>query len=145
MDINGLPLPQLLEDLIVQRRWKMPADQTVLKQLTGIQNTKRLRFLSLDGMIRETNGAFTIFAQGHAATYALASSKHAQAPIEDVAVLDIDQAVLIAINSDEETIHLDYRTSRDDPRVLASNWVGNGAVWKVAAARFSSFVAQLGL
>ncbi|MBP7688958.1 MAG: hypothetical protein KA765_13660 [Thermoflexales bacterium] len=123
----------------------MPADQTLLKQLTGIRQMKHLRFLGIDAMIRETSGAFTIFAQGHAVTYALASSKQAQAPIEDVAVLDIDQAVLIAINSDEETIHLDYRTSRDDPRVMASTWVGNSVVWSVAAASFSSFVAQLGL
>ena len=145
MDINGLPLPQLLEELIAQRRWRMPADQMLLKQLTGIRQTKHLRFLGIDAMIRETNGAYTIVAQGYAATYALASSKQAQAPIEDVKLLDIDKAVLVAINKDEETIHLDYRTSLDDPRVLTSTWVGNGVVWKVAAASFSSFVAQLGL
>ena len=66
--------------------------------------------------LRETNAAHHIFALGYAAT---ASSKYAHAPIEDIAVSDIDKAILIAINMDEETIHLDYRTSFDDPRVLA--------------------------
>lgn len=64
--------------------------------------------------------------------------------------LDVEQAVFIAVNREPGAdlgIALDYRTSRDDPRVVASDWWSepSSCLWRVIAPTFSMFAAQVGL
>ncbi|MDC0666470.1 hypothetical protein [Nannocystis radixulma] len=64
--------------------------------------------------------------------------------------LDAELAVFVAVNREPGAdlgIALDYRTSREDPRVVASDWWSEpgGCCWRVAAPTFSAFAAQLGL
>ncbi|MCY1054617.1 hypothetical protein [Nannocystis sp. SCPEA4] len=64
--------------------------------------------------------------------------------------LDAELAVFVAVNREPGAdlgIALDYRTSREDPRVVASDWWSEpgGCCWRVAAPTFSAFVAQIGL
>ncbi len=146
MRVNGLPVPKLLRKLIDQGRWKRPADTTVLRQLTGSEQIEDFYFLDIDGMQRETNVGHLIDNEKLAWIYGLASSKRKGMPITDPAMLDVDFAVTIAVNRDEEAICLDYRTSFDDPRVVASVWEDDPpARWKIIAPSFSLFVSKLNL
>jgi hypothetical protein len=147
MEINGLPVPKLLQQLIEQGRWKRPADTTILEELTGSRQAKEFDFLDVDGMRRETSSEDLIGNSDMARIYGLASSERSEAPIADPAVLDVDKSILIAVNWNEEAIGLDYRTSNANPRVVVSYWPSNTrpAKWKVIAPDFTSFVLQLGL
>jgi hypothetical protein len=146
MNVNGLPLPKLLLELLEQGRWKRPSDTTALSQLTGSEHAEDFDFLDVDGMRQETDPEHLINDEESAYIYGLASSKRKGTPITDSTILDVDNSVLIVINWEEEAICLDYRTSYDDPRVVISLWESNQpARWKVIAPDFSSFVSQLGL
>jgi hypothetical protein len=60
MNVNGLPLPKLLLELLEQGRWKRPSDTTVLSQLTGSEHAKDFDFLDVDIMRRETESEYLI-------------------------------------------------------------------------------------
>lgn len=66
----------------------------------------------------------------------------------DLPWLDVEQAVFILVNrwpGDEQGIALDYRTSRTDPRVVASDWeTTHPCLWREVTPTFSAFVQQLG-
>ncbi|MCI0397174.1 MAG: SMI1/KNR4 family protein [Chloroflexi bacterium] len=146
VEVNGLPLPPLLLKLIEQNQWKRPEDTAVLAELTGSERADEFDFLTIESMRRETSGNHHLANDEKLAhIYALASSKHMEAPMEDSTVLDVDYAVIIAMNWDEEAICLDYRTSPDNPRVMMCQWGDEGARWKVIAPDFTSFVLYLGL
>ena len=64
--------------------------------------------------------------------------------------LDADLSLFIAVNREigaDLGIALDYRTSFDDPRVVASDWwTGDNSLhWREAFPTFSSFINALSL
>jgi hypothetical protein len=75
--------------------------------------------------------------------YGLASSKELGHKIEDERLLDIDNAIFIADNYDEEVICLDYR--ENPPCVLAGLWGKRYAKWYKMAPDFETFARELGL
>ena len=62
---------------------------------------------------------------------------------------DVENSLLVAINrfpGDDVAIGLDYRTSKEDPRVIATEWIDGsecGCYWREVAPTLSEFVAQL--
>jgi hypothetical protein len=62
----------------------------------------------------------------------------------DLPWLDVDQAVLIAINEyagDDVAIALDYRTDTANPRVVASDWTGSRCSWQVVTPSFADLLS----
>jgi hypothetical protein len=97
-------------------------------------------------MQQETNSEHLIKNKEIASIYGLASSKYLGVDINDPAILDVDKAVIIAVNWNEEAISLDYRTAVDDPRVMISIWEDDQKIrWKMIAPNFTAFVESLGL
>jgi hypothetical protein len=78
--------------------------------------------------------------------YWLRSSLRMGKEITDTRFLDIDKAIIIALNWDEEAICLDYRSSMDKPRVVAS-CIDNDRIgqWKVIASDIETFTKAIGL
>lgn len=146
MIINQLLLPRLLQELIEQDRWKKPIDVTVLEAITHSRNGTDFTFLDVRGMQRESYPIHLVKDGKLAMIYHLASSKLSGKPIDDEGVLDIDKAVFIAINWSEEAICLDYRSSHDNPRVVASVIKEDElSKWKIISPDFKTFALRLGL
>jgi hypothetical protein len=145
--VNGLPLPPLLLELLDQDRWRHPGETVLRTAIPWIEDP-------LDFLLPPYELAFeslwaTLFDHGDHATWMhLARSSRSQVSIQ-LPWLDVEQAVVIIENlwpGDDQGIALDYRTSRSDPRVVASDWVVTvGCVWREVAPTFSAFVGLLAL
>jgi hypothetical protein len=146
MIVNGMKLPARLVELMASGRWKRPADVSVLAEMTGAGLPEGFSFDPLEGMIRETSGMHKLPFEGYDYLYGYTSSRDLHAP-RDPALLDVDYAVLIAGNHDEEAIALDYRESLDEPKVVCDYWSRDdkGLRWKVIASTFDEFADRLGL
>lgn len=144
--INGLPLPQSLQELMEEGRWKKPTNITSFKQITGSQFPEDFTFLDIRGMRLESNPIHLAENEELAKIYSLASSKRLGQSVTRDEILDIDKSICIAINWSEEAICLDYRLSNDNPRVMAFVCKENAfAKWKVIAPDFPSFASLLNL
>ena len=113
MNINGLPLPRELLDLIEAGRWRAPADPSGLDQL--FPERGEFCCYSFRGMEFET-----------AAMYRDDSPRWRGTPDPGRSPGDIDPklAVLIAdlgLGYDQP-IALDYHLSRERPRVITLSW-----------------------
>lgn len=146
MTVNGLRLPARLIELLEEGRWTRPSDVSVLAQMTGAERPEDFTFYSLDGMIRETAGNVDLWKEGYGQIYGLTSSSTPN-QLSNPEFLDVDRAVLIAGNWNEEIIALDYRENLDEPKVVCGTWPGGRAPgqWKVIATTFNEFGERLGL
>jgi hypothetical protein len=146
MIVNNLLLPQLLQELIEQGRWKRPVNVAMLEAMTGSQHGGDFTFLDIRGMQRESYPVHLVEDDRLAKVYHLASSKISGKPVVDNGILDIDKSIFIAVNWSEEAICLDYRFSYDNPRIIASVLEGsNLSKWKIVTPDFDSFVSKLNL
>ena len=146
MNVLGFPLPQLLQKLIEQERWRMPPNVTTLEQITGSQFAEDFNFLDIEGMRRESYPIHLVEDPKLASIYNLASSNRSGSPVMNDEILDIDKSICIAVNWSEESVCLDYRLSDDNPRVMVSICKeGHFTKWKTVAPDFDSFASLLRL
>lgn len=143
-EINGLPLPSLLIEMLHSGRWLHPGDEA-LKRLIPFLNEPIIFLKSVESMRRESPKHF-------AGDLAMARTfRFVDNPNEasDLPWLDVHRAVFIAVNrvpGDDVAIALDYRTDATIPRIVASDW-GDGKTgcrWREVAPSFAAFVARLG-
>ena len=144
--VNGLQLPALLVELVEDGRWERPIDISVLAEITEAKRPEYFIFDDFDGMIEETDGNIYLWNEGYGDTYSLTSSSDPDTAT-DSARLNVDLAVLIAGNWNEEVICLDYRESQDQPKVVCGTWPDpqKPCRWKVIAPSFDAFADRLGL
>lgn len=121
----------------------IPSDVQVLGGAYG-----GLRFFDLEGIKREANNPLLGNIKPEARNplldkaYAIDSSNLRNKPITDLHILDIDKALFIAGNHDEESIALDYRIDPFNPRVLGSF---HPKEWVLLAESFPEFLEKLNL
>jgi hypothetical protein len=144
--VNCLPLPPQLVALIEAGRWRHPGDE-VLKSAVPFQG-EPVDFLAVEAMRRESCGALADNPQ-YSASFHMVRGRTSAAPV-DLPWLDADLAVFIAVNrfpGDDLAIALDYRTSSNDPRVVASEWLAEsgGCIWREVAGSFTKFAQHLRL
>jgi hypothetical protein len=80
--------------------------------------------------------------------YGLASSRELGHSITELETLDVDLAIMIAVNWDEEAISLDYRNNMQCPTVMLSWWpesTPRAASHKVIAVDLEEFARLIGL
>ena len=144
-EINGLPLPALLVEMLETGRWQHPGDEAV-KRVIPFLNDPVIFLKSVDSMQRESPKHFAGDA-GMARTFRFVDSATDDS---ELPWLDVHQAVFVAVNKvpgDDVAIALDYRTGAGNPRVVASDWGDgkNGCRWREVAPSFSAFVERLAL
>jgi hypothetical protein len=147
--VRGLPLPSLLIELLVARRWNHPGDEVLRRIMPWFRFP--LDFLhSTQAMARESRSldsfaddepSRNLFRIHRAGTLTHPSG---------LPWLDAENAIVIAVNrilGDDVAIALDYRTDRHDPRVVASDfWTDpHRCAWRTVTATFSELAAALGL
>lgn len=145
--VNGLTLPALLMDLLAANRWCHPGDSILQTVLPWIKDP--LVFLPTpEEMAFESQWELFLEDPDFAAFIHYARGSHSHTPI-DLPWLDVEHAVSVVVNrwpGDDQAVVLDYRTSRTDPRVIASAWhIPQGCFWREVTPTFSDFVQQLGL
>jgi hypothetical protein len=146
MEVNGLPLPDLLVCLIRKGCWTHPGDARLREIIPFLVDP--VDFLtSLEAMTRESSGHL-------ADDPALAPVFHEvrgrqAAELIELPWRDVDRSIYVAVNrfpGDDVGIALDYRTSVDDPRVIANDWgSGQECLWRVVAPTFRQFAQSLRL
>jgi hypothetical protein len=145
--IKGLPLPPLLLQLLNANAWKHPGDAVLAEKIPFLREPVDF-LVSIERMRRESSTSLAEEPKT-AAFFRMAFGSKQSAPVE-LPWLDVELSIFVAVNRElgaDLAIALDYRTSREDPRVVASDfWSAPGVcLWQVAAPTFSDFVAQLGL
>jgi hypothetical protein len=144
--VNGLPLPELLGELIRQARWVHPGDSRLRELIPFLVDP--VDFLSsLEAMARESSGDIADDPR-MSAVFHLVRGASVTRPVE-LPWLDADRSFFVAVNrqpGDDVGIALDFRTSSSDPRVVAGDWgSGQACLWREVAPTFSGFVRLLGL
>lgn len=142
--INGLPLPPLLISLIQEGKWQHPGDSKMREVIPFLEEP--VFFYSLEQINRWNNISPSLYEVADT-RYHEALGSIATMPLM-LPWLDMEKTVFIAANarqSDDAGIALDYRTSVDDPRVVASYWTPEGCQWRAVTPTFTEFVERLGL
>jgi hypothetical protein len=158
--IRGHKLPLLLCQLIEEGKWH-PLQELPRKEFYSLLNEAGVRqfpVVMIDVQEMNHDGLVDLYQEGKTwirsqeeleeqeKIYGMASSKKVGTDIEEIFTLDIDNAVCIALNTDEDLVYLDYRLNPDNPRVLASEWIDEeGNKWRVIAPDFETFARKLGL
>ena len=106
-----------------------------------------LIFMNVDWMVRETKHLKELSARPQdARLYGLSSSRRLGRPVAESHRLDVDLAVMIAVNRDEEAIFLDYRAGLKTPAVVLTSWPDDSLTsHRVIASDFAEFARTIGL
>ncbi|MFI5530029.1 hypothetical protein ACIA8O_15945 [Kitasatospora sp. NPDC051853] len=148
LTVRGLALPVLLGALLTQGRWRHPGPAVMAEVIPWFEDP--LCFLGSAAEMERESRSMDMFADDPSyAFFREARGSALDGPVE-LPWLDVEQAVLIAVNSrpgDDVALALDYRTDPSDPRVVGSDfwtdpWLCS---WRVVAPAFSVFAADLGI
>lgn len=139
-------VPPLLLELIQTGRWQQPPDEIIKNAAPFLQEPMDFLF-DIGSMQRESTGFLADSPEMSELFHVYRGSKASE---RELPWLDVDKALFIAVNriaGADLGIALDYRTDREDPRVVASDWQSgdNTHYWREVEARFSDFVKKLGI
>ncbi|WP_309380169.1 hypothetical protein [Cerasicoccus frondis] len=145
MNEESLKLPSQLLYLISKGAWKHPGDDK-LKELVPflgepidfLYSKEQMDFNS--GPLMDNNETESCFFHEYRGS--------AFSDVRDLPWIDVEKSIMIAVNrsiGDDLGIALDYRTSSDDPRVIASDWSENECMWREIAPTFSTFCSMIEL
>jgi len=137
-------VPTLLVELINTGRWKQPPDEMIKNVIPFLQEPMDF-LLTIDAMRQESMG---LLADSPEMSELFHEYRGSKVPGRELPWLDVDRALFIAVNrigGADLGIVLDYRTSLEDPRVVASDWQsgGNTHHWREVEGKFSDFVKKL--
>lgn len=145
--MNQPSLPPLLLELIKTGRWKQPSDQQISHLIPFLKEPVDF-LLSIEEMYRESLHLVSLVDDSKLSEIFHEYKGSTTSP-RDLPWLDVEKTLFIAINrisGDDIAIALDYRTSLDNPRVVASDWWSEDNTkhfWKEVESQFSEFVKKL--
>ena len=131
--VNGHSLPRALAVLVETGWWSATNDRLRLN-VPPVERDTRLIALDVPGMIAETQALMDVRAQGAGAAFGLVADGER---LEGL--LDISQAIVIAVNHEEQALALDYSLDAA-PRVLATADRAEGVRWIEVAPRVEEFL-----
>jgi hypothetical protein len=140
--VNGLQLPSLLVSLMEAGRWVHPGDSVIGAAIPFLHGP--VDFLDLNVF---RGKSFPMFVDRRLGDTFREARGHRLGKRVELPWLDAARAVYIAVSrhdGDDLTVALDYRSDPEDPRVVATEWVG-GCEWRVVSNSFTEFAWSLGL
>ncbi|MFD0259545.1 hypothetical protein ACFRKE_16850 [Kitasatospora indigofera] len=146
--VRGLALPALLTSLLGRGRWRHPGEATLAEVVPWFESP--LRFLPGAVAMEWESGSMDMFADDPSYDFFREARGSARATPVELPWLDVEQAVLIAVNrvpGDDVALALDYRTDPADPRVVGSDFWTDPRLcsWRTVSPAFSAFAVDLGL
>jgi hypothetical protein len=147
-EVRGLVIPDLLLELLASGRWRPPDGDALSQVMPWFQDP--LDFLSSVDQMRWESQSLDLFADDSRSSQLFREARGSVAGRLDLPWLDVELAVLVAVNQrpgDDVAIALDYRTDPADPRVVGSDfWTDpKQCAWRIIAPTLTGFVAALGL
>jgi hypothetical protein len=147
--VRGLRLPARLVSLLEIGLWRDPSESALRDLVPWFEDP--LCFLtSIDSMRRENRSLdFLTDDEDYSLLFRQRRGSREVNPI-DLPWLDVEQAVLVAVNrnaGDDVALALDYRTDSSDPRVVGSDfWTDpSQCSWRIVTPTLSEFVTSLSL
>jgi hypothetical protein len=142
--VNQLPLPALLVELMSTGRWKQPSDEQIRRAVPFLLEPVNF-LLRIESMRFESKGHIADDPRTSILFQEYRSGRDGE---RDLPWLDTDESLFIAVNRElgaDLGVALDYRTSIEDPRVVASDWWTDEhrCNWRQVEARFSDFVEKM--
>ncbi len=147
--VRGLLLPAALISLLQGGRWIHPGQHALHDLMPWFEDP--LMFMANLRDVRLQNNALDSIADDRSISdlFRMTRGGRSEQPV-DLPWLDVDQAVLIAVNEhagDDVVLALDYRTDSADPRVVASDiWTDSTRYsWRIVRPTFTSLLTALNL
>jgi len=146
--VRGLELPEQLVSLLDQGCWRHPGDAVMARVVPWFESP--LDFLASAAAMEAESRSLDLFADDpHSAFFREMRGNAQRSPIE-LPWLDVELAVLIAVNrvlGDDVALALDYRAGLSEPSVVGSDWWTDPKVcaWRPVAPSLSTFAAMIGL
>ena len=148
---RALPLPPRLVRLLAAGRWRHPGEEALRRAIPWV--TDPLVFLSdPEEMVQEAGGLGIRGGEAESVEFReyAGSRLGGDRPLPWV---DVEKVVAVCCNArpgDDVMVALDYRTGLDAPRVIATDWTGDGEPGfrfghRQVAATFDAFADRLGL
>lgn len=144
--VRGLQLPAPLVLLLRSGRWRDP-EQGALRSVIPWFEDPLVFLTSVEGIRRESMSLDMLAAdEPSSRVFALGDGREQRSV--DLPRLDVERAVLIAVNrnaGDDVALALDYRSDPADPRVVASDfWTDpRQCAWRIVTHTFTEFIARL--
>jgi hypothetical protein len=146
MQVNNLPLPKLLLDLIKANKWELPEEQSAFKTVfKHTMDEKLIRGLlySLKTMKSETAALFEDNPSFIEMFHGKKDENFNPGDIDPTKVVFIGD---LGLGSDQP-IALDYRLDESNPKVITLLWrsLPKGNRWITISENFEEFVEMIGL
>ena len=144
---NEPHIPQTLLKLIEDGTWVQPSDEKI-EQIAPCFRGEELDFcLTKESIIHNSNHELVNGEVIDNYFREYTGSKHN--PENSSKWRDVEKSIVIAVNrhpGDDIAIALDYRQSKDDPKVIGSDWTDdeNGIQWKIISNTMTQFLEKLG-
>jgi hypothetical protein len=142
---NNLPLPKMLSDLFEAGNWKHPGDRVLFKKVPFIKEP--LVFLGLTEAQERNYSA--LMGDNEIENETFSEYRGSLVDERGLPWLDIEKARIIACNKipgDDIAIVLDYRKSKNDPRVVGTEWLKEDKlIWREICPSFSNFAHMIGM
>lgn len=147
LDVHGLRFPPAFVKLWTDGQWQQPDDGLIQSLIPWLQGPIELMEM-MQWIVTENQGVFADNPDDAKLMHEYRGSVSSEKP--DLPWLDVEKALVIAVNrepGDDLAIALDFRTSADDPRVVASYWCCDRdiyyAKWRMVTSTLSEFLIRL--
>lgn len=146
-EIRGMRFPTLFRALWLSGHWTQPQENLINSTIPWLQGP--LEFIeSMSWMANENRGVLADIPRAAKTFQEYRGFNSESKP--DLPWLDVDQALLIAVNripGDDLGVAIDFRSSLDDPRVVASRWCSDPhrIEWCIVTETFTEFADKLNL
>lgn len=149
LEIRGMRFPPAFVQLWSVGKWKQPDDSLIQSLVPWLQGP--IEFIEVMHWMVTENQASLVDQPDSARMFReyRGSVSHDKT---DLPWLDVEKSLFVAVNrvhGDDLGIALDFRTSVDNPRVVASYWCGERedfhVEWRLVTNTFSEFLIKLNL
>ncbi|MEM8582946.1 MAG: SMI1/KNR4 family protein [Bacteroidota bacterium] len=141
MVVNNLKLPSKLVQLAKKGQWPPVLNQNNFAKISYSSYAEEMKFANIEEIIGLTKDLILISKMPQGKYYGLTSDFVGDKKIDGL--LRVDKAIVIAYNSEEEFVCLDYSENDECPMVSMNAWVVNECRWVVFANSFDEFLEKI--
>ncbi len=147
IEIRGMRFPPAFAELWSAGEWQQPDEALIQSLIPWLQGP--IEFIeAMHWMVTENH---TLLADHRYDARTWREYRGSVSPDKtDLPWRDLDQSLFLAVNrnpGDDLGVALDFRTSTDNPRVVASYWCGERedyhVEWRLVTDTFSEFLTRL--
>ncbi len=148
-EIRDMRFPPAFVELWMAGKWQQPDESLIQSLIPWLQGP--IEFIEVMHWLVTENGSPLVDYLDSANKFReyRGSVSHDKT---DLPWLDLEKSLFIAVNrirGDDLGIALDFRTSTDDPRVVASYWCGERddyhVEWRLVTEMFSEFLTKVNM